>query len=212
MSDASGGPDITELLGDLTQELRRLQREAEADRDRSLRQDLARFTSEVAIPGLILLLKTNIQALELLRRAIRIAEGRDPRRETAAPEMRERVERVGQVTLARLDDVLGELQDAVEGRPRDDRSLELIEQARDIRRQIEDELDTETEDAEQVDIDVEAELRALKNDLDDGAPRGDDRNGDGDDPEDDDRNGDGDDPEDDDPADGGGGGPSDGAP
>lgn len=200
MSDASGGPDITELLGDLTQELRRLQREAEADRDRSLRQDLARFTSEVAIPGLILLLKTNIQALELLRRAIRIAEGRDPRRETAAPEMRERVERVGQVTLARLDDVLAELQDAVEGRPRDDRSLELIEQARDIRRQIEDELDTETEDAEQVDIDVEAELRALKSDLDDEAPRGDDRNGDGDDPEGDD------------PTDGEGEGPSDGAP
>lgn len=199
MSDASGGPDITELLGDLTQELRRLQREAEADRDRSLRQDLARFTSEVAIPGLILLLKTNIQALELLRRAIRIAEGRDPRRETAAPEMRERVERVGQVTLARLDDVLAELQDAVEGRPRDDRSLELIEQARDIRRQIEDELDTETEDAEQVDIDVEAELRALKSDLDEETPRGDDRNGDGDDPEGDD------------PTDGEGEGPSDGA-
>ncbi len=126
--------------------------------------------------------------------------------------MRGRGERVGQVTLGRLDDVRGELQDAVEGRPRDDRSLELIEQARDIRRQIEEELDTETEDAEQVDIDVEAELRALKNDLDDGAPRGDDRNGDGDDPEGDDRNGDGDDPEDDDPADGGGGGPSDGAP
>jgi Asp-tRNA(Asn)/Glu-tRNA(Gln) amidotransferase A subunit family amidase len=173
MSDASADPDVTELLADLTQELRRLQREVEPDRRRPLRQDLARFTSEVAIPALILLLKTNIQALELLRRAIRIAEGRDPRQDRASQEVRERAERLGQVTLARLDDVLSELQGAVEERPSDDRSVQLIEDAREIRRQIQEELETDGEDVEEVDIDVEAELRALKDDLEEGNDSGD---------------------------------------
>jgi len=181
MSDGSPDPDVTELLADLTLELRRLQRELGADRDRSLRRDMARFTSEVAIPALILVLKTNVKALELLRRAIRIAEGRDPRGRKRNPELRERAEQLGQVTLARLDDVLEELQGAVEGRPRDERSLELIEEARDIRQQIETELDTDDEDPDDVDIDIESELRALKDDLDD------DRDGSGEHDGDDDR-------------------------
>lgn len=175
MSDASAEPDVTELLADLTRELRRLQREVEPDR-RNLGRDLARLTSEVAIPALILLLKTNIQMLELLRRTIRIAEGRDPHPERTTPEVRERAERLGHVTLARLDDVLADLQTAVEGRPDDDRSQQLIREARDIRQQIQDELDVDGDSdvdggpTETVDIDVEAELRALKDDLDDGDP------------------------------------------
>jgi hypothetical protein len=177
MSDASADPEVTELLADLTRELRSLQREVEPDRQDPLRRDLARFTSEVAIPGLILLLKTNIQALELLRRAIRIADGREPRRERVDSEVRERAERLGQVTLARLDDVLGELQGAVEERPQSDRSVQLIEEARDIRQQIQEEFETDSEDVETVDIDVEAELRALKDDIDDGKKGGDGRSG-----------------------------------
>jgi hypothetical protein len=170
MSDASSDPDVTELLADLTRELRSLQQEVEPDRDRSLRRDLARLTSEVAIPGLILLLKTNIQVLQLLRRAIRIADGRNPRQSRETGEMRERAEQLGQVTMAQLDNVLTELQGAVEERPDSDRSVQLIEEARSIRQQIQDELDTDgegVEDADEVDIDVEAELRALKDDLDD---------------------------------------------
>ena len=187
MSSGSSDPDVTELLADLTQELQDLQREVEPDRERSLRRDLARFTSEVAIPGLILLLKTNIQALELIRRAIRIAEGRQPRRGRADSEVRERAERLGQVTLARLDDVLSELQGAVEDRPQNDQSVELIEEARSIRQQIQEEFGTDDEDVEEVDIDVEAELRALKDDLNDGDS--DSRDGAGDGPETDNRTG-----------------------
>ena len=179
MSDSDPDPDTTELLADLTRELRRLQREADPDEQRSLRRDLSRLTSEVAIPGLILLLRTNIRALELLRRAIRIAEGREPRRDRVDPEMRERAERLGQVTLARLDDVLSELQGAVEGRPQDDRSAELIEEARNIRQQIQEEFNTDGEDIDEVDVDVEAELRALKGDIDDADDRSDDDGDDG---------------------------------
>lgn len=170
MSDGSSDPDITELLADLTRELRSLQQEVEPDNDRSLRRDLARLTSEVAIPGLILLLKTNIQVLQLLRRAIRIADGRNPRQSRGSGEMRERAEQLGQVTMAQLDNVLTELQGAVEERPDSDRSVQLIEEARSIRQQIQDELGTDgegVEDADEVDIDVEAELRALKDNLDD---------------------------------------------
>ncbi len=180
MSDTSPDPDITELLADLTEELRSLQQEVEPDRDRSLRRDLARLTSEVAIPGLILLLKTNIQVLQLLRRAIRIADGRKPRQSRETGEMRERAEQLGQVTLAQLDNVLSELQGAVEERPDSDRSVQLIEEARSIRQQIQEEFETDgesVEDVDEVDIDVEAELRALKDDLDDQS--GTNGNGDG---------------------------------
>jgi hypothetical protein len=193
MSDASPDPDVTELLADLTRELRSLQQEVEPDGDRSLRRDLARLTSEVAIPGLILLLKTNIQVLQLLRRAIRIADGRSPRQGRETGEMRERAEQLGEVTLARLDDVLSELQGAVEERPDSERSVQLIEEARNIRQQIQDEFETDgesVEDADEVDIDVEAELRALKDDLDDqsgAGGNGDGSTGDGSDDESDDR-------------------------
>jgi hypothetical protein len=180
--DPETDPEVTELIADLTRELRRLQREVEPDRgpgSRSVRRDLARFTSEVAIPGLILLLRTNIRALELLRRAIRIADGRSPQRTTGGSGMRDRAEKLGSVTLSQLDNVLGELQSTVEERE-GDRAQDLISDAREIREQIQDELDTDGEAVDSVDIDVEAELRSLKDDLDDadettgGDGRGDD--------------------------------------
>ena len=178
MSDADGEPDVTELLADLTQELRRIQREVEPER-RSLRRDLARFTSEVAIPAMILVLKTNIQMLELLRRAIRIAEGRE--RDHASGEMRQRAERLGQATLSQLDRLLVDLQSAVEGRPNDERARQLIDEARSLRKEIQNEFETDLDsETEGVNIDVEAELRALKNDIDNHSDDEDDKPDDGD--------------------------------
>ena len=173
MSDETD-PDVAALLADLTRELRRLQREVEPDREslrphRSLRRDLARFTSEVAIPALILVLKTNIQVLELLRRTIQIAEGRETGRARATPEVRDRAAQLGQATLSGLDRVLVDLQAAVEGRPDDERAQQLIEEAQTLRAEIADELDGEPEETAAVAIDVEQELRALKDDLDNGA-------------------------------------------
>ena len=175
MSDVE--PDTAELLSELTRELRRIQHEVTPER-RSFHRDIARFTSEVAIPALILMLKTNIQMLELLRRTIRIAEGREPSRERGT-EMRKRAEQLGQVTLSRLDEVLVELQTAVEGRPNDDRTQQLIDDARALREQIQDEFEGESTH-EGVSIDVEEELRALKDNLDDEtAGSGDGASGDG---------------------------------
>lgn len=178
MSNAGGEPDVTELLADLTQELRRIQREVEPER-RSLRRDLARFTSEVAIPAMILVLKTNIQMLELLRRAIRIADGRE--RDYAGGEMRQRAERLGHATLSQLDTLLVELQSAVEGRPNDERARQLIDDARSLRKEIQNEFETDLDsETEGVNIDVEAELRALKNDIDNHSDDEDDKPDDGD--------------------------------
>lgn len=194
MSDAPEEPELTELLRDLTRELRRLEREVEPDR--RIRpptgNDLARFTSEVAIPGLILLLKSQIKALELLRRTIRIAEGRQVRSaSTGASEVRNRAEQLGSATLTQLDAVLADLQEAIEGRPANERSNELITEARELQERVQEELSTQdTErsfsEGEQVDIDVEAELRSLKDQVEDDPGNGQDSPADGDDSDDDD--------------------------
>lgn len=177
---ADEDPAVTDLLRDLTMELRRLNREVEPEGGPRLptRQELSRLTSEVAIPGLILLLKTQIRALQLLRRAIRIADGREPTTaEGTAGQVRDRAEQLGQTTLAQLDIVLEELSAAVEARPDDERAQELIDEARDIQGQIRSELDAEPADTDTaVAIDVESELQRLKDDVDDA-----DESGDGDD-------------------------------
>jgi len=183
MSDAD--PDVTELLTDLTRSLRELQREMEPDR--RLRpptpRTLSQFTSEVAIPGLILLLQTNIRALQLLQRTIRLAEGREPTDSSAtASEARDRVEKLGRATLTQLDETLSEVQSALEGRPPDDETRELLSDARQLRDEIQGKLadgsdgsagdpdsDERPVDRERdtVDIDVESELQSIKNNLED---------------------------------------------
>jgi len=193
MSDADTGPEVTELLADLTQSLRELQTEMEPERRLPTPRQLSQFTSEVAIPGLILILQTNIKALQLLQRTIRLAEGREPRSSgSAVPEMRERAEELSRATLAQLDDTLSDIQSAVEGRPEDDETRQLLSEARRLRDEIRDELesgdagaqpsdaagserdgakqDGVTREEDMVDIDVEAELRSLKGNLEDDEP------------------------------------------
>jgi len=177
MSDADQ-PDVTRLLRDLTAELRRLQREVDADSGPPgpSSGDLSRFTSEVAIPGIILVLETNIRVLRLLRRTIRMADGRDPRRERGQSEVRARAEALGQTTLEKLDDALAELQSSVEESEGGEME-EILREARALQTDIRERLDSGQEsdleargsvDGEPVGIDVDAELRAIKNDLDEG--------------------------------------------
>ena len=197
-----GDPEVTELLADLTRELREIRREVEPEPRRPrppTRQELARFTSEVTIPALILMLQTQIRALELLRRTIRLANEPTRGQSSTQTAVRERAESLGISTLTRLETVLSELQQAVEERPDDDVD-ELLSEARRLREQIETELtkadsvstgmgedgaayDTESADtttaeagsgqtagsaaerageSAQIPIDVEEELRALK--------------------------------------------------
>lgn len=159
-------PDTAESLGELTRTLRELQ--AEVEPDRRLRpptpSELSRLTAEVAIPGIILVLRTNIRALELLQRTLRMADGRNPQPDGALSEAHQRAERAGSAALSRLDDALTQLQSAVAERPESERTEELLERAQQLREEVEAELDTQREP---VAIDVDAELQAIKDDLDD---------------------------------------------
>lgn len=185
MSDRDSDPELTQLLTDLTTTLRELEREVEPERPRGPRlptpSELSRFTSEVAIPGLILILQTNIRALQLLQRALRLADGRNPTPDSAVSEARTRAEEVGRASLSQLETVLTDLQSALEARPENGQADELLSRARDLREEVQDELEegerssapdrtdgTETglDQTDAVSIDIESELQSLKDNLD----------------------------------------------
>ena len=190
----SGDVDITRLLRDLTQELQVLKRELERDERAELttRQQLSQFTSEVAIPGLILLLETNIRALKLLRRTIRLAEGRQPKRQsTSSSEVRRRADELGAEALSRLDDTLARVQSSLEEGGANDEVTQLLDEARQLQETVSQQLaadeaadadldgrsDSDDDaDSDAVTIDVDAELQTLKDNLDD-APDGDENDG-----------------------------------
>lgn len=173
MSDAQR--DLTTLVTDLTRAVEELQSELEPSdgpfRPPTPRQ-LARFTSEVTIPAIVLVLETNVRALKLLQRTLRFADGRA---ETTGSESRtrERAQQLGRATLARLDETLADLQDALEGRPPDDDASRLLEEVRSLEAEVEAELATpDTEEdlgAQAVPVDVDAELQSLKDNLDQGS-------------------------------------------
>lgn len=191
----SSDDDLTALITDLVTTLQDLETEVEPTTESGLPRpptpgELLRFTSDVTIPAVILILKTNIEALKLLRRALRMAEGRPTSTGSAGSEVRQRASDLSRATLARLDGALTDLQRAVEGTPEDEEARELIQEAQQLRAQIQDRLADETGDnpAEtapeptDVPVDVDAELRSIKDDIDgtDGNNTG-NENGDGDD-------------------------------
>lgn len=175
----SSDDDLTALITDLVTTLQELETEVEPTTDSGLPRpptpgELLRFTSDVTIPAVILVLKTNIEALKLLRRALRMAEGRPTSTGSAGSEVRQRASDLSRATLTRLDGALTDLQRAVEGTPEDDEARELIHEAQQLRAQIQDRLADETGDAAadtppestDVPVDVDAELRSIKDDID----------------------------------------------
>ncbi|WP_276271837.1 DUF7547 family protein [Haloarcula litorea] len=191
---ASSGDDITALLTELVTTLRDLETEIEPRTERGnprppTPRELLRFTSDVTIPAAILVLKTNIEALKLLRRALRMADGRPPTSGTGASTVTDRATRLSRATLSRLDDALSDLQAAVEGQPADEEARELLAEARDLRDDLAERLDDAggetaddidpTDGGTDVPVDVDAELRSIKDELDDdvdgngGSPGGD---------------------------------------
>jgi small-conductance mechanosensitive channel len=176
MSDS--GEDVSTLLAELVRTLQDLQREVEPRTEQGrprppTPKELIRFTSDVTIPAAILVLKTNIEALKLLRRALRLAEGRPPT-ETRSGGVQERATQLSRATLARLDDALSDLQGAVEGQPPDAEARELLTEARQLRESLTEQLaesqaTNSDDDAEvtEVPVDVDAELQSIKDDIED---------------------------------------------
>ncbi|AJF27062.1 hypothetical protein SG26_15635 [Haloarcula sp. CBA1115] len=170
--------DLSALITDLVTTLQELETEVEPTTDSGLPRpptpsELLRFTSDVTIPAVILVLKTNIEALKILRRALRMAEGRPTSTGSASDEVRQRASDLSRATLSRLDGALTDLQQAVEGTPEDEEARELIQEAQQLRGQIQDRLANEPGVSEEVDsdqvtdvpVDVDAELRSIKDDI-----------------------------------------------
>lgn len=172
--------DLTVLLTDLLSTLQDLETavepRTESGRPRPpTMRELARFTSDVTIPAAILLLRTNIEALKLVRRAIRLTDNRPTAAESGSTEVRRRASQLSRVTLTRLDAALSDLQNAVEGTPEDGDARDLLAEARELRKELAERLaDAEAAEAPAdpaddagVTIDVDAELKSIKDDMDD---------------------------------------------
>ena len=159
--------DIEQQLAELTRTVTQLREQLKRERRFSLAPrppesgDLRQFTSEIAIPGAILLLETNVRALELFQRTLRLADNRD----TAADEesVSQRAERAGSKALSRLEGALEDVQSALDGQPPDSEARDLLEDAQRLQTELEDRLDEGGEPAENgPSVDVESELRSIK--------------------------------------------------
>lgn len=172
MNDAD--QDLVQLFEELTRSVEQLQSELATSRGSPrppTPRQLARFTSEVTIPAVILVLETNVRALRLVQRALRLADGSAPT-ESGDTTTRERATTLGRETLSHLDDAMADLQSAVDGRAPDDDVRELVERIRDLQSEIDAQLAVEesqsppTNQSDSVNIDVDAELESLKDDID----------------------------------------------
>lgn len=174
MSDSTSDAELARLAADLARSLRDLQRELEP---RSRRRGfvlpsprtLLRLADEVAIPAAILVLETNVRALKLLQRAVRLAnDGEEAARSSTDSAVRDRAVALSRTTLDRLDDVLEDVQGAVEGRPNDREAGEVLEEARSLREELDAKLagpDEAVGDRE-VPVDVDAELSSIRDEID----------------------------------------------
>ncbi|ARS88714.1 DUF7547 family protein [Natrarchaeobaculum aegyptiacum] len=154
--------DLAEAIRELTRTLEEVGEELGADRSRSPLRDptgsmprpplrpptpreFLAFTDEVALPALLAALESSVRTLEAFQRAIRLVrterEARDRVTETADVTS-DRATDLRRTTLDHLDTVLAELQRATtEGTlPADDRARELLEEARDLRDDVDDRL------------------------------------------------------------------------
>jgi len=183
MSDRPDDPDLLRLTADLARSLRDLQRELEPRRRGRppSPRSLLRLADEVAIPAAILVLETNVRALQLLQRAIRLADDRPTDGATTESAVRDRAADLSRVTLERLDSALADVQDAIEGRPPDDDARQLLDEARELRAEIDTRPQPERDDSRDrsadlgdeaaattdVPVDVEAELQSIRDEVDD---------------------------------------------
>lgn len=135
--------------------------------------ELFRFTGEHAIPAAISVLDAQIKTLELLEEAIHlIDEGREVK--TQGEAARDRAAAASRETLNRLEDALTELQRTIEGNglPTNPEARAILNDIREVTQ----ELDTPgqsttwqpTDENDGVEIDVESELDAIKDEVDDG--------------------------------------------
>lgn len=143
---------------------------------------LLEFTSEVGIPAAILILRTNVAALELLQRSLRMMGDHEPRDDRETP-VRDRAAGLTAASLSRLDGALTDLQTAIDGSSTDRPPDDLLAEARRRTEELEAQLaasdgpalDEQLDAPETTSVDVEAELDSLRQSIespddDDDAP------------------------------------------
>ncbi|WP_435332627.1 DUF7547 family protein [Haloarchaeobius sp. TZWWS8] len=156
MSESRDDRELAEDAAALARELRELRTELARQRPEPPRgpfgvprpptpREFVKFADEVAIPATIALLETNIKLLEALQRAIRLAEGGQRARErgeAAGKSAHSRAESLSRETLGRASDALAELQSVLAGTelPEDETARSILEEARDIRAEIQRQL------------------------------------------------------------------------
>lgn len=131
-------------------------------------RELLRVTDQHVIPTSIAILEATIRSLELLQRALRLAEPERTARGGAA-DLRTRTEELSRETLERLDDALAELQSALEGGslPRNPEARSIVEDARRLNEEVRDRL-ASVEDGHangRGEVDVDSELQSIKDEL-----------------------------------------------
>ncbi|WP_336135847.1 DUF7547 family protein [Natronomonas amylolytica] len=185
-TDPEAGEDLADAAADLADTLEALRAELREPPRGPLGLprppspgELLALTERYTIPALVSTLETSIRLLELLAAAIRLAQGRsvDPDTEArlsasefAVSGSREGVDRLAaasRTTLERLDDALADLQAATtDGTPRNPEAERLLEQARQLRAEVDDRLaeiesaerpEAETAERTAIDVDSEAE-------------------------------------------------------
>lgn len=142
--------DLAPLLEELATTLNELRDQLEDDRPRRMR-DLLRFTEQYTIPAVISLLETNIRLLELTAGAIRLADGR--------LDGRERSQR-REVAVDALERALDDLGGALRGDPTDPEARRLLEEARDLRREVRGRLAAATDEGTTADSEPASARRA----------------------------------------------------
>lgn len=160
-------------------------------------QGLVEFTSEIGIPAAILVLRTNVAALELLQRSLRMLGDHEPRDDRSS--VRDRATEVASTSLSGLDAALADLGSALDAGSGDRSPDELLEEARRRTEELEAQLESTgarglgggTTAGPGTAVDVEAELESLRQSVDRSDATPDDGRDDSDDAHDDDGNGDG---------------------
>lgn len=132
--------ELAEAIADLSRTLGDLRHELEPRRGPRLRPptpgELLEAADEVAIPALIAILEANVRALEAFQRTLRLFRREREVRERVDGEVtRERATELRRTTLDQLEGALAELQRALSegGSPRDPRVGDLLEDARELR-------------------------------------------------------------------------------
>lgn len=220
MSDATSDDDLARAADDLADALRDLRADVGPRRGplglpRPPRpSEVLRFADEAAIPAVVAVLEANIRILEALQQGLRLARKgqevgqRGDEARGRAADARDRASDVSRATLRRVDSALEDLQTAFESGelPEDSPARPVLEDARELRREIDRRLQETAEQEHTLDeyegdgaegpaardlndgvkVDVDAELDSLRDRYRDDAGDGSDGPGgdadDGDEP------------------------------